>query len=108
VAKQEEILGRMPELVAADAAFYSQDKEDQLQAMGVKRTSVPNRSTRSADRKQMQKSRWFSARPEVAGRMRRQNQGAEATPPSGSVLVSRARRHEAMGGRHRRPSGPHR
>jgi len=59
VAKQEEILGRTPELVAADAAFYSQDNEDQLQAMGVKRTSVPNRNTRSADRKQMQKSRWF-------------------------------------------------
>jgi len=59
VAKQEEILGRTPELVAADAAFYTKDNEDQLQAMGVKRTSVPNRHTRSADRKQMQKSRWF-------------------------------------------------
>jgi len=59
VAKQEEILGRTPELVAADAAFYSQDNEDQLQAIGVKRTSVPHRKTRSADRKQMQKSRWF-------------------------------------------------
>ena len=59
VAKQEEILGRTPELVAADAALYTKDNEDQLPAMGVKRTSVPNRHTRSADRKQMQKSRWF-------------------------------------------------
>jgi IS5 family transposase len=52
-------LGRVPHLVAADAGFYSAAAEATVKAMGVKRVSVPNRSTKSAQRKQEQKKRWF-------------------------------------------------
>jgi IS5 family transposase len=52
-------LGRVPRLAAADAGFYSAEGETTVKAMGVKRVSVPNRSTKSAERKQEQKKRWF-------------------------------------------------
>jgi len=54
-----ERLGRVPHLVAADAGFYSAEAETAATALGVKRVSVPNRSTKSAQRKQEQKKRWF-------------------------------------------------
>lgn len=52
-------LGRVPDLAAADAGFYSAAAETVATAMGVKRVSVPNRSTKSAQRKHEQKKRWF-------------------------------------------------
>ena len=52
-------LGRAPYLVAADAAFYSNKNEKVAKAKGVKRVCVPNRSTKSAERKREQKKRWF-------------------------------------------------
>ncbi len=55
----EERLERTPDLVAADAAFYSSANEKALEAAGVKRISVPNRGTKSQARRQKQKERWF-------------------------------------------------
>jgi transposase, IS5 family len=55
----EELLGRVPVLVAADAAFYSAANEKALEERGVKRVAVPNRGTKSAARKKRQKQRWF-------------------------------------------------
>jgi IS5 family transposase len=52
-------LARVPRLVAADAAFYSAKNEATAKAMGVKRVCVPNRSTKSVERKREQKKRWF-------------------------------------------------
>jgi len=52
-------LGRAPRLVAGDAAFYSTKNEAAAKAMGVKRVCVPNRSTKSAERKREQKKRWL-------------------------------------------------
>ena len=52
-------LGRAPYLVAADAAFYSSKNEAAAKAKGVKRVCVPNRSTKSPERKREQKKRWF-------------------------------------------------
>jgi IS5 family transposase len=52
-------LGRAPYLVAADAAFYSGKNETAAKAKGVKRVCVPNRSTKSPERKREQKKRWF-------------------------------------------------
>jgi IS5 family transposase len=52
-------LSRVPRLLAADAAFYSARNEARAKAMGVKRVCVPNRSTKSAERKREQKKRWF-------------------------------------------------
>lgn len=48
-----------PELVAADAGFYSARGETKAQELGVKRVSIPNRSTKSAERRRYQKQRWF-------------------------------------------------
>lgn len=50
---------RMPYLVAADAAFYSGKNEAAAKAKGVKRVCIPNRSTKSPERKREQKKRWF-------------------------------------------------
>jgi IS5 family transposase len=54
-------LGRVPEMVAGDAGFYSFQNEKAITAMGVKYVSVPNRWTNSADRRKFQKQRWFRA-----------------------------------------------
>src|ERR1700752_4098294 len=53
------MLGRIPYLVAAGAAFYSAKNEATAKAKGVKCVCIPNRSTKSAERKREQKKRWF-------------------------------------------------
>jgi IS5 family transposase len=53
------MLGRAPHMVAADAAFYSAKNEAAAKARGVKRVCIPNRSTKSAERKREQRKRWF-------------------------------------------------
>jgi transposase, IS5 family len=53
------LLGQVPRLVAADAAFYSARNEAAAKAKGVKRVCIPNRSTKSIERKREQKKRWF-------------------------------------------------
>jgi IS5 family transposase len=52
-------LGRVPRLVAADAGYYSRANEERAQALGVKQVSIPNRSTRSEERRKLEKQRWF-------------------------------------------------
>src|SRR5690348_1517371 len=52
-------LGRIPDLVAADAGYYSQANEQGAHALGVKYVSIPNRSTRSEERRRLEKQRWF-------------------------------------------------
>ena len=53
------IFARVPRLVAADAAFYSGTNEATAHTKGVTRVCIPNRSTKSAERKREQKKRWF-------------------------------------------------
>ena len=55
----EQQLGRTPHLITADAGFFSGQNEATAHARGVKRISIPNRSTKSAERKKLQKKRWF-------------------------------------------------
>jgi len=52
-------LGRAPHLVAADAGFYSAKNEAAAKTKDVKRVCIPNRSTKSPQRKREQKKRWF-------------------------------------------------
>ena len=59
IEKHEAALGRTPRLVAADAGFYSAKNEAAAKAKGVKRVCIPNRSTKSAEKKREQKKRWF-------------------------------------------------
>jgi Transposase DDE domain len=44
-------LGRVPRLVVADAGYYSGANEDAGEAMGVDYLSIPNRNTRSDERR---------------------------------------------------------
>jgi IS5 family transposase len=55
----QEKLGCTPHLAAADAGFYSARNEKEAKEKGVKRICIPNRSTKSADRKREQRKRWF-------------------------------------------------
>jgi IS5 family transposase len=59
IEAHQALLGRVPYLVAADAAFYSTRNEAAAKAMGVNRICVPNRATKSAERKREQRKRWF-------------------------------------------------
>ena len=59
IETHEAALGRTPRLVAADAGFYSAKNEAAAKAKGVKRVCIPNRSTRSAEKKREQRKRWF-------------------------------------------------
>jgi IS5 family transposase len=52
-------LGRVPDVVAADAGFYSAAAETTAKGMGVTQVSIPNRGTKSRQRRQEQKKRWF-------------------------------------------------
>jgi IS5 family transposase len=55
----EQQLGRVPRLVTADAAFFSIHNEATAHQRGVKRIAIPNFNTKSAERKKLQKKRWF-------------------------------------------------
>jgi IS5 family transposase len=59
IEAHEEQLGRTPRVVAGDAAFYSSANEKEAHEKGVKRVCVPNRNTKSAERKREQKKPWF-------------------------------------------------
>jgi IS5 family transposase len=59
IESHQEQLGCTPRIVAGDAAFYSAANEKEAYEKGVKRVCVPNRNTKSADRKREQKKPWF-------------------------------------------------
>jgi transposase, IS5 family len=59
IQAHQEKLGRAPETVAADAACYSAKNEKAAKKMGVQQFAVPNRSTKSAERRRLQKEPWF-------------------------------------------------
>ena len=51
--------GRPPRLVTADAGFFSTRNEAAARERGVKRIAIPNPNTKSIERRQLQKKRWF-------------------------------------------------
>jgi IS5 family transposase len=59
VEAHERVLGRVPHLATADAGYYSRAQEQAVEEKGVKWVAVPNRNTRSAERKKKEHSRWF-------------------------------------------------
>ncbi len=59
VQAHQKVLGRVPQLAAADSGYYARSQEEAVQAMGVRYVSIPNRNTRSQERRALQKSRWF-------------------------------------------------
>jgi IS5 family transposase len=46
-------------MAAADAGFFSAANEAKAKELGVRRVAVPSQSTKSSQRKQRQKQRWF-------------------------------------------------
>ena len=59
IEKHIEQFGHAPHLAAADAGFFSAANEARAEQLGVKRIAVPSQATKSAERKQTQKKRWF-------------------------------------------------
>ena len=59
VAEPQRKLGRTPTLGAADAGFYTRENERAIPTRGVKWVSIPNRNSRSPDRRSHQRQRWF-------------------------------------------------
>ena len=59
IEKHREIFGRVPQLVASDAGFFSLENERQAKELGVKRVAVPNKKGRDQARRKEQKQRWF-------------------------------------------------
>lgn len=59
IEKHKEVYGVVPSLVAADAGFFSAKNEQEAQAAGVAKISIPSRTTRSEARRKHQKQRWF-------------------------------------------------
>ena len=59
IERHETLTGRTPDLVAADNGFFSAKNEAAAHEKGVKRVSIPNRSTKSEARRETQKKRWF-------------------------------------------------
>jgi IS5 family transposase len=59
IAVHQAKLGRVPRLVATDGGFYSARNEAAAKAMGVKRVCIPNRWSRSPERRREQRKRWF-------------------------------------------------
>ncbi len=53
------VLGRVPHLATADAGYYSRAQEQAAEEKGVKWVAVPNRNTKSTERKKKEHSRWF-------------------------------------------------
>jgi transposase, IS5 family len=59
VEAHQRVLGRVPHLATADAGYYSRAQEQAVEEQGVKWVAVPNRNTKSAERKKKEHSRWF-------------------------------------------------
>jgi len=59
VETHERVLGRVPHLATADAGYYSRAQEQAIKGKGVKWVAVPNRNTKSPERKKKEHSRWF-------------------------------------------------
>jgi IS5 family transposase len=59
VETHERVLGRLPRMATADAGYYSRAQEQAVEQKGVKWVAVPNRNTKSAERKKKEHSRWF-------------------------------------------------
>jgi IS5 family transposase len=105
IQAHEEKLGCTPHLVAADAGFYSAKNEKEAKEKGVQRVCVPNRSTKSVERRREQTL--VPERSEMADRMRGPNQRAQTAPRTESQPVQRRSGDEALGRTWRDRRQPH-
>lgn len=87
--------GKVPRLVTADAGFFSARNEAAAYERGVKRVAIPNFNTKSAERRALQKKRWFR-------KAQKWRTGCE-----GRISLLK-RRHGLNRCRYKGPSGMHR
>jgi IS5 family transposase len=59
IERHIEQFGHAPQMATADAGFFSAANEAKAEQLGVKQVAVPSQSTKSPQRKQRQKERWF-------------------------------------------------
>jgi len=59
IDKHKQLFGRAPDLVAADAGFFSAANESNAKQAGVKRVAIPSKRSKSAERRRIEKQRWF-------------------------------------------------
>ena len=59
IQKHQQMFGRVPHLVAADAGFFSATNERTAQQTGVAKIAIPNRKTRDPAKRKLQHQRWF-------------------------------------------------
>ena len=59
IERHIEQFGKAPEMATGDAGFFSAANEAKAEELGVHRVAVPSQSTKSSQRKQRQKTRWF-------------------------------------------------
>jgi len=59
IERHLEQFGHAPQMAAADAGFFSAANEAKAEELGVERVAVPSQSTKSQQRKERQKQRWF-------------------------------------------------
>lgn len=59
IEEHKEIFGRAPDLVAADAGFFSAANEREAKQAGVKKVAIPSKKSRSPARREIEKARWF-------------------------------------------------
>jgi len=59
IRRHQDVFGRPPRLVAADAGFWSVKNRDAAEAAGVKQVCVPAAGRPSAAQRQIQHQRWF-------------------------------------------------
>jgi len=100
----------MPRLVAADAAFYSDNNEKAAKAKGVKRVCIPKPRNQKPGKAARAKEALVPPGPEMAHRMRGPHQRRQ-TPARPQPLPHQGRcRNETLGRawRHRRQPHQHR
>ena len=59
VKRHKELLGRVPDLLAADRGFWSAANKQAALAAGVKKVCIPATGRGSAEQRHMQRQRWF-------------------------------------------------
>lgn len=92
IAKHQAIFDRAPDLLAADAGFFSAANEAQATEAGVRKVAIPNKQARSPARWAFQRQRWFK-------RAQRWRVGSE-----GRISVLK-RRHGLFRCRYKGPAG---
>src|SRR5262245_3557074 len=97
IEKHREIFGRVPQLAATDAGFFSLENVRQAKELGVKRVAVPNKKRSGYGPIQGAETTLVSPRTALASGMRREDQCSQEKTGIAAVSLPRHGRDGAMG-----------